>query len=130
MNDIEIKFTAWLKVLVKRARVDYFRRKQNLAREVFFDDLGEQDIRYIISNNNPIEFEESFEMFENKDLSEVYEQLTDTQRSVLYRIFVCEQTAAEIAVNTGWSIQHIYNQKYLAVKRIREFFKGENHGRL
>ena len=91
MNDIEIKFITWLKVLVKRARVDYFRRKQNLEREVFFDDLGEQDIRYIISNN-PIEFEESFEMFENKDSSEIYEQLTDTQRSILYRIFVCEQT--------------------------------------
>ena len=127
MNDIEIKFTAWLKVLVKRARVDYFRRKQNLEREVFFDDLGEQDIRYIISNN-PIEFEESFEMFENKDLSEIYEQLTDTQRSVLYRIFVCEQTTAEIALSMGWSIQHIYNQKYLAIKKFREFFKENWNG--
>lgn len=127
MNDIEIKFTAWLKVLVKRARVDYFRRKQNLEREVFFDDLGEQDIRYIISNN-PTEFKEAFETFENKDLSEIYEQLTDTQRSVLYRIFVCEETTTEIALSTGWSIQHIYNQKYLAIKKFREFFKENGNG--
>ena len=98
-----------------------------MEREVFFDDLGEQDIRYIISNN-PIEFEESFEMFENKDLSEIYEQLTDTQRSVLYRIFVCEQITAEIALSMGWSIQHIYNQKYLAIKKFREFFKENWNG--
>ena len=83
MNDIEIKFTAWLKVLVKRARLDYVRRKQHLKREIFFDDLGEQDIRYTILNNQ-IEFETSFGVFEDKDLSEIYEQLTDTQRSVLY----------------------------------------------
>lgn len=127
MNDIEIKFTAWLKVLVKRARVDYFRRKQNLEREIFFDDLGEQDIRYIIFNN-PTEFKEAFETFENKDLSEIYEQLTDTQRSVLYRIFVCEETTTEIALSTGWSVQYIYNQKYLAIKKFREFFKGNGYG--
>ena len=127
MNDIEIKFTAWLKVLVKRARLDYVRRKQHLKREIFFDDLGEQDIRYIISNN-PTEFKEAFETFENKDLSEIYEQLTDTQRSVLYRIFVCEETTTEIALSTGWSVQYIYNQKYLAIKKFREFFKGNGYG--
>lgn len=127
MNDIEIKFTAWLKVLVKRARLDYVRRKQHLKREIFFDDLGEQDIRYIIFNN-PTEFKEAFETFENKDLSEIYEQLTDTQRSVLYRIFVCEETTTEIALSTGWSVQYIYNQKYLAIKKFREFFKGNRYG--
>ena len=127
MNDIEIKFTAWLKVLVKRARLDYVRRKQHLKREIFFDDLGEQDIRYIIFNN-PTEFKEAFETFENKDLSEIYEQLTDTQRSVLYRIFVCEETTTEIALSTGWSVQYIYNQKYLAIKKFREFFKGNGYG--
>lgn len=127
MNDIEIKFTAWLKVLVKRARLDYVRRKQHLKREIFFDDLGEQDIRYIIFNN-PTKFKEAFETFENKDLSEIYEQLTDTQRSVLYRIFVCEETTTEIALSTGWSVQYIYNQKYLAIKKFREFFKGNGYG--
>lgn len=129
MNEIEIKFTAWIRVLIKRVRIDYFRRKQILAREVFFDDLGEQDIRYIISNIE-FEFEPSLEMFEDKILSDVYDQLTNTQRAIIYRLYVRDQTIAEIAECTGWSIQHIYNQKYLAVKRIREFFKGENHGRL
>lgn len=127
MNDIEIKFIAWLKVLVKRARVDYFRRKQNLKREVFFDDLGEQDFRCLMANRK-INPEPSFELFENKHITEIYEQLTDTQQSVLYRIFFCEETATEIALNTGWSIQHIYNQKYLAIKKFREFFKENGNG--
>lgn len=127
MNDIEIKFIAWLKVLVKRARVDYFRRKQNLKREVFFDDLGEQDFRCLIANRQ-INFEPSFELFENKYITEIYEQLSDTQRFVIYRLYVSEQTIEEIANCTGRSVQYIYNQKYLAIKKFREFFKENGNG--
>ncbi len=127
MNEIEIKFTAWIRVLIKRVRIDYFRRKLILAREVFFDDLGEQDIRYIISNIE-FEFEPSLEMFEDKILSDVYDQLTNTQRAIIYRLYVRDQTIAEIAECTGWSSRYIYNQKYLAIKRFREIIKEKRNG--
>ena len=127
MNEIEIKFTAWLKVLVKRARLDYIRRKQNLTREVFFDDLGEQDIRYIMANMQ-IDFEPSLELFENKNLSDVYEKLTETQRTVIYHLYFSDRTIAEIADSTGWSNRYIYNQKYLAIKKFREFFRENDYG--
>ena len=122
MNNIESKFTAWMKVLVKRARLDYLRKKNIQSREIFFEDLEGRDTRYVLKQLL-IFSEPSIDLFENEDISEVYKQLSDTQRSIIYRFYVREQTIVEISTYTGWSVNYIYNQKCLAIKKFRERLK-------
>lgn len=127
MNNIESKFTAWMKVLVKRARLDYLRKKNIQSREIFFEDLEGRDTRYVLKQLL-IFSEPSIDLFENEDISEVYKQLSDTQRSIIYRFYVREQTIVEISTYTGWSVNYIYNQKCLAIKKFRERLKGKKYG--
>ena len=127
MNNIESKFTAWMKVLVKRARLDYLRKKYIQSREIFFEDLEGWDTRYVLKQLL-IFSEPSIDLFENEDILEVYKQLSDTQRSIIYRFYVREQTIVEISAYTGWSVNYIYNQKCLAIKKFRERLKGKKYG--
>lgn len=127
MNNIESKFTAWMKVLVKRARLDYLRKKYIQSREIFFEDLEGRDTRYVLKQLL-IFSEPSIDLFENEDILEVYKQLSDTQRSIIYRFYVREQTIVEISAYTGWSVNYIYNQKYLAIKKFRERLEGKKYG--
>ena len=127
MNNIESKFTAWMKVLVKRARLDYLRKKYIQSREIFFEDLEGWDTRYVLKQLL-IFSEPSIDLFENEDILEVYKQLSDTQRSIIYRFYVREQTIVELSAYTGWSVNYIYNQKCLAIKKFRERLKGKKYG--
>lgn len=127
MNNIESKFTAWMKVLVKRARLDYLRKNYIQSREIFFEDLEGRDTRYVLKQLL-IFSEPSIDLFENEDILEVYKQLSDTQRSIIYRFYVREQTIVEISAYTGWSVNYIYNQKCLAIKKFRERLKGKKYG--
>lgn len=119
MNDIKIKFTAWIKVVVNRARLDYLRKIHNQGREVFFDDLDERDIRYIIGTMQ-IEGDLDCESLKSEILLKSDVKLTDTQRYIIERLFVEGKTVQELSACTGWCKQYIYNQKSLALKNFRE----------
>ena len=74
MNNIESKFTAWMKVLVKRARLDYLRKKYIQSREIFFEDLEGWDTRYVLKQLL-IFSEPSIDLFENEELANIFNDI-------------------------------------------------------
>ena len=119
MEMLEIKFTAWIKVVVNRARLDYLRKTHKHEQEIFFEDLDEYDIRYMICERWA-EYEFDSESSKIEVLSVVNVGLTETQRLIIEQLFIEEKTVQEISDCMGWCKQYIYNQKSLALKSFRE----------
>ena len=58
--------------------------------------------------------------FEEQRLAEAFRELPLMRRRILEMLFVEELTPSEIAANLHCSVQHVYNQRSLAIKRLRE----------
>lgn len=117
-NDIiRYKFTAWLELVVKRAKIDYIRKLNRRPRELSVEDKNiSQQLVYepeLITNN--IDFD-----FENKDLLRVFKKLSEKRKQILIFIFVHNLTPEEVAAKIECSVQDVYNQQSLALKELRE----------
>lgn len=123
-NDIiRYKFTAWLELVVKRAKIDYVRKLNRRPRELSVEDKNiSQQLVYepeLITNN--IDFD-----FENKDLLRVFKKLSEKRKQILIFIFVHNLTPEEIATKIGCSVQDVYNQQSLALKELRKRIGEDN----
>jgi sigma-70, region 4 len=58
--------------------------------------------------------------FEEQRLAEAFRELPLMRRRILEMLFVEELTPSEIAAKLHCSVQHVYNQRSLAIKRLRE----------
>ena len=115
-DDVRYRFTAWLKIVVKRAKIDYIRRLKKRPKELSIDDKKlSHELVYepqLITNNNDFDFE-------NKDLLRVFKGLSEKRKQILILIFVHNFTAEEVAAKMRCSVQYIYNQHSLALKELR-----------
>ena len=58
--------------------------------------------------------------FEEQRLAEAFRELLLMRRRILEMLFVEDLTPSEIAAKLHCSVQHVYNQRSLAIKRLRE----------
>lgn len=58
--------------------------------------------------------------FEEQRLAEAFRELPLMRRRILEMLFVEELAPSEIAAKLHCSVQHVYNQRSLAIKRLRE----------
>ena len=58
--------------------------------------------------------------FEEQRLAEAFRELPLMRRRILEMLFVEDLTPSEIAAKLHCSVQHVYNQRSLAIKRLRE----------
>ena len=111
-------FTAWLKVVIKHAKVDYIRNlKRHIAevpikRNEFIDKLIYSPI------NDNTGYDDKF-IFEDKSLYEAYQKLSPHRRKVLELNFIYNLTPEEIADELHCSIGHIYNMRSLALNELK-----------
>lgn len=115
-DDVRYRFTAWLKIVAKRAKIDYIRRLKKRPKELSIDDKNlSHELVYepqLITENNDFDFE-------NKDLIRVFKGLSEKRKQILILIFVHNFTAEEVAAKMRCSVQYIYNQHSLALKELR-----------
>ena len=111
------RFTAWIKIVVKHTKIDYIRHLKSQLRELPLDEVIEMCPSSCCSDEW-IELDCAFD-FENELLNEAISNLPPKRREVLEMLFIHELPPEEIAANLRCSVQHIYNQRSLALKDLR-----------
>ena len=119
-DELRYRFTAWMQVVVKRAKIDYIRRLKRLSSEV---SIESKNIFCCLTYDNFNEYSNhnaEFE-FDNDKLSKAFMRLSPALRKVLEMLFIENLTPEEIAHKMNCSIQHIYNQRSMALRKLREY---------
>lgn len=72
--------------------------------------------------------QKSFE-FEEEHLANAFAALPLLRQKVLEMLFVQELTPLEISKRMHCSVKYVYDQKYLALQKLRRLLGGEPHGK-
>lgn len=116
------RFTAWIKIVVKHTKIDYIRHLKSQLRELPLEEVIET-CPSLCCSDEWIELDCAFD-FENELLNEAISNLPPKRREVLEMSFILELTPEEIATNLGCTVQHVYNQKSLALKDLSNALKS------
>ncbi len=119
-DELRIRFTAWITVLVKRAKIDYIRQQCRQPKSVPWEQIPEDEVCTEHEFNTVIESAESFE-FDDENVAKAYSALSLFRQKILKLMFVQGKTAEQVAAILGRSTKHIFNEKSLALKQIREY---------
>ena len=124
-DELRGRFTRFLEVTMKHVRQNYLRKLSREPKTISLDIVSEIEITLIAG---PTPYEEHEFTFEESRLAEAFRQLPMARQKVLIYLFVEEMDPEEIAELMGCTVQHIYNQRSLAVKKLRKLLseRGEN----
>lgn len=124
-EEIKIRFTAWLRTLVKRARIDYLRKNRRREIEIPLSELSNsRNLSYEIKmiplkqNVDKGEYE-----FEREDISRAFAFLTNTRRRVLLLLYVEGMSQKEVAKKLGISVQRVSKIKQDALFALKEMLE-------
>ena len=118
-DELRARFTAWMKVIALRTRRRYLSNRNKTA----YVPLEEAPLEFLAENDGPQQAGNSF-CLEEQRLAEAFEGLPDRKRQVLTMLFVMEMEPEEIAIRLGCTVQNVYNQRSLALARLRNALKG------
>ena len=121
-DELRAKFTKWMEVVAYRARMSYLKTYNREVRTVPLEETLNGSMTSNISDFLPTG-SDSFE-FEEERLAAVFSQLPAMKKLILTKLFVLEQTPEEIAQELGCTVQNVYNQRSLALKRLRAALEG------
>ena len=124
-DELRGRFTRFLEVTMKHVRQNYLRKLSREPKTISLDIVSEIEIPLIAG---PTPYEEHEFTFEESRLAEAFRQLPMARQKVLIYLFVEDMYPEEIAELMGCTVQHIYNQRSLAVKKLRKLLseRGEN----
>ena len=120
-DELRARFTAFLTTMVKRAKLDYLDKLNALPETVSLSNLPDledpnAEIQTAISQT---EFE-----FEAERLAQAFATLPLMRRRILQMLFVEGLNPSEIAAQLNCSVGHVYNQRSLALKKLRAILEG------
>lgn len=126
-DELRAKFTKWMEVVICRARLNYLKKSEagpiSISLDEVQDTIAEPRVeRGTFHAAHPDSFD-----FDEDSLACAFAQLSPTRRKVLTMLFVLEMTPEEVAVRLGCSIQNVYNQRSLALKRLRAALEGGDY---
>ena len=125
-DELRGRFTRFLEVTMKHVRKNYLRKLSREPKTLPLEILPEVEIPLIAG---PRYYEEHDEFaFEENRLAEAFGHLPVARQKVLVFLFVEELPPEEVAKLMGCTVQHIYNQRSLAVKKLRQLLseRGED----
>lgn len=118
-DELRGRFTAWMETTVFRAKLKYLRKNEYIIETISLEDVPEGALEW----REPV-FEgktrdhHDFD-FEEERLAKAFKELPLMRKEILRLLFVEEKTPAEIALQMNCSIQHVYNQRSLALKKLK-----------
>ena len=119
-SELFARFTAFMVKIVTSARVDYIRRQRHwqweIATESFPDILDEQpslEERMIKASMQGFYYAED-------RIAVALSALRADERWILELAYIDELSMSEIAVLLGRPIKFVYNQKYVALQKLRK----------
>ena len=121
-DELRGRFTCFLELLIRRARTDYLRKLSREPYTISLEDAPEEKLFtggiFLREENNAFDFEE-------ERLALAFSKLSLMRQRILTLLFVEGWKPTEIAGALHCSVQYVYNQRYLALKKLREFLEKE-----
>ena len=115
--DLLWRFTAYIKLLVIHAKIEYLRKQGHLKKEIPSDRLIiDESVGY--EDPLPISPDE-FDFIEEK-LADAFSKLNSLRRQILTLIFVEGLSAQEVADKLNCSVDYVYLQKHRALRKLRD----------
>ena len=102
-DELRGRFTRWIVITAEHAQKNYLRAEKKQLQTV------------LSAGVTPDSFD-----FEEQRLADAFRELPLMRRRILEMLFVEDLTPSEIAAKLHCSVQHVYNQRSLAIKRLRE----------
>lgn len=120
-DELRARFTGWLETTVYRAKLNYIRKTKQKIETVSIEDVAESSL---ISSSSEQDWcrqltEKNAFDFEEEKLARAFAELPLMRQRILTMLFVEEKKPDEIAAKLNCSIQHVYNQRSLALKKLR-----------
>lgn len=113
---LRAEFTRFLEVMVQRAKLNYLAKYKTKVDYISLEEVPEQaqpsDEIHLPHSQTEFEFEE-------ERLANAFSTLPLMRRKILQLLFVEELTPQEIAQRMNCSVGHVYNQRSLALKKLR-----------
>jgi RNA polymerase sigma factor (sigma-70 family) len=121
-DELRGRFTRFMEVSVRNARKDYLRKLSRYPETSSLESVPEE----ILTVRDSIEIgrKDAFD-FEEERLAKAFSQLPLMRQRILVLLFVEELSPTEIARKLNCSVQHVYNQRSLALKKLRQLLEKE-----
>lgn len=124
-DELRARFTVYISQVIIHAKLDYIRQVKRKSQEIYLEDLEvdpsvDFEEQYVQSYGDRQSFE-----FEEEKLANAFSSLPLMRQRVLEMLFIDELTAIEIARTMNCSVKYVYDQKYLALQKLRKSLRGE-----
>ncbi len=121
-DELRGRFTRFMEVSVRNARKDYLKKLSRYPEVLPLESVPEEflTVRDSIETGRKDAFD-----FEEERLAKAFSQLPLMRQRILILLFVEELSPAEIAHKMNCSVQHVYNQRSLALKKLRQLLREE-----
>ncbi len=125
-DELRGRFTKWMEVTVYRARLNYLKALRRRVDTIPLEDVpieklcsleGEKQWMREMRRADSLDFEE-------ETLAATFSQLPALKKEVLTMLFLLDMTPQEITDGLSCTVQYVYKQRSLALKKLREALKG------
>ena len=123
-DELRARFTKWMETTVYRAKLKYLERQKRQIKTVSIEEIPEEALG---TSSLPIyrdSLSSAFD-FEEERLADAFAKLPIKRQHILTMLFVEEKKPEEIAKLLNCSAQHVYDQRYQALKKLRTALKKE-----
>lgn len=126
-DELRARFTAWMNILLYRARLKFIRKEKRRIPTISLDELEEEGVIVADSDvfRNQFKREEKFFDFEEERLAKAFAELPIKRQRILEMLFIEEKKPHQIAKELNCSEAYIYNEKHRALKKLREVIKKD-----
>lgn len=118
-DELRARFTAWLDTTVYHAKLKYLRKEAHRIKTISLEDVPEEFILAqdpaLSSFSEPNAFD-----FEEERLANAFMNLSVKRQQILTMLFVEQKKPEEISHLLNCSVQHVYDQRYQALKKLRK----------
>ena len=120
-DELRGRFTRFMEVTVRNARIDYLRKLSRQVPTVPLDDVPEEQLGVSDSVLRNVGFE-----FDDERLYRAFSELNSVRQRILTLLFVHEMKPLEIAWLLDCPVEYVYKQRSLAIKRLRRMLEGDD----
>lgn len=118
-DELRGRFTRFMEVTVRNARIDYLRKLKRQVPTVPLDSIPESQLGYADFLPSDVGSD-----FDDERLSRAFVELSSVRQRILTLLFIHELKPSEIARSLNRPVEYVYKQRSLAIKRLRQMLGG------
>ena len=117
-DELRARFTAWLDTTIYHARLAYLSKERNQLPLISLYEIPEEYLPAGTDVYFQHQSQSSFD-FEEERLARAFANLPVQRQEILNLLFVEQLKPEEIAKRLNCKVQHIYDQRYHALKKLK-----------